>query len=97
MNHKSIANVCKNIEVLSFKSFDKSKPHKSKAKNLILPYDQWWLFLLLTCKCFCPRFRIYLNEFEIQDNVGSKIGCNYPATIGIIGMIRGCQNICINI
>ena len=44
-------------------------------------------------KCY-SRFRTYLNEFEIQDNVGSKIGCNQPATIGII---RGHQNICINI
>ena len=47
-------------------------------------------------KCY-SRFRIYLDEFEIQDNIGSKIGCNQPATIGIIGMIRGHQNICINI
>ena len=39
----------------------------------------------------------YLNEFEIQDNVGSKIGCNQPATIGVVGMILGHQNIFMNI
>ena len=41
-------------------------------------------------KCY-SRFRTYLNEFEIQDNVGSKIGCNQPAAIYVVGMIRRCQ------
>ena len=40
---------------------------------------------------------IYLNEFEIQNDVESKIGCNQPAAIVVIGMIRRHQNICINI
>ena len=31
---------------------------------------------------------IYLNKYEIQDNVGSKIWCNQPAAIGVVGMIR---------
>ena len=47
-------------------------------------------------KCY-SRFRTYLNEFEIQDNVGSKIGCNQPAAIAFVGMIRRHQNIFIYI
>ena len=33
---------------------------------------------------YYSSFRIYLNEFEIQNNVGSKIGCNQPGAIGRI-------------
>ena len=43
------------------------------------------------------NFRIHLNEFEIQDNVRSKIRCNQPGAIGGIWIIRRCQNVCINI
>ena len=38
---------------------------------------------------------IYLNKYEIQDNVGSKIWCNQPGAGGVVGMIRRHQNICI--
>ena len=40
---------------------------------------------------------IYLNKYEIQDNVGSKIWCNQPAAVGVVGMIRRHQNIFLNI
>ena len=40
---------------------------------------------------------IYLNRYEIQDNVGSKIWCNQPAAVGVVGMIRRHQNIFLNI
>ena len=36
---------------------------------------------------YYSSFRIYLDEFEIQNNVGSKVGCNLPAAIGFAGMI----------
>ena len=42
-------------------------------------------------------FRIHLNEFEIQDDVGSKIRCNQPAATDVIGMIRRHQTISVNI
>ena len=42
-------------------------------------------------------FKIYLNKFEIQNNVGSKVWCNQPGAIGGIWMIRRFQNICVNI
>ena len=35
-------------------------------------------------KKYYSSFRIYLYEFEIQDNVGSKIRCNQPGAIGSI-------------
>ena len=31
---------------------------------------------------YYSNFRIYHNKFEIQDNVGSKTGCNHPGAIG---------------
>ena len=43
------------------------------------------------------NFRIYLNEFEIQNNVGSKVGCNLPAAIGFARRIRKTQNSFVNI
>ena len=46
---------------------------------------------------YYSSFRIYLNEFEIQNNVGSKIRCDQPGAIGSIWMTRRCQNICLNI
>ena len=48
-------------------------------------------------KYYYSSFNMYLNEFEIQDNVGSKIRCDQPGAIGGIWMIRRCQNICLNI
>ena len=38
--------------------------------------------LLSEVEKYYSSFRIYLYEFEIQDNVGSKIGCNQPGAIG---------------
>ena len=46
---------------------------------------------------YYSSFRIYLNEFKIQNNIGSKIGCNMPAAIDFVEIIGSHQNIFVSI